>query len=429
MSYDAFWDSSKSNWYRCGYSLGDVIRVDMISSIKQKILSGEIGADENVESGMLLYPREGFFEGDYESGYGSIAKGTSSLVQDKGQFVCSLTPKKVNASVQEGGAWKNIVVANYSWLRCMNTVQDFQNISINTSFINPKTGLNEGRFINTYCCVTKKHPEVTHEYVCSIESQRADRYCCECFGYEWKMRNPNAKTEEEMNIGFCIGDGYCDTANGESIGESGDCCEGGSWLVDSKDPSYTKYLNPGTQGYPVNDNICHAACHNDVPFTESSPRCDGNVLIQCDSSRTQPFENQYVCSGMCEQQKLEIGCGPSTVGPGGELYSRKLAPESCGFHPCDYLEATGKCVMNKCSKFCGAECESDDDCPDSCGTNVLYVSRKCLINSGELEYDCKCVQDEAHSCTEDSHSEGSAQCGGNTYHCIDLGGNYLWVME
>lgn len=390
-SYDSFWDNSEQKWYRCGYSLGDVVRVDKEDDISQMISSGEIDAEEKIENDIKIYPTStALFEGSYETGSGSVVSGSSSFVSNMGQLICNIEGKTQATDSSVSGD---------SWLRCMDGVADFRKLSLYDGF---------GNFNDLYCCVQSVHPEQNNEYICSIDKQRADEYCCDCFGYRWN------------NQGYCVGDNYCDHTNGETSATSEDCCQKPSWYMSYP---YSRYMNPGTEAYPKNDNICHAACG----FVEgTSPQCDGDSLIQCDNSRFFCSQSQYRCSSdLCNQYLVERGCGDSTVGPGGECFINvnMNAQTSCGVRPCEYdSTGEGKCSTTKCSKNCGAMCDSDSDCSDICvsGSETLIIGRSCDLSG------CTCTAGTTYVCAA---GKGSNQCGGNNFLCLDMAGTFMWIQE
>lgn len=416
--YDSLWDASEQKWYRCGYSLGDVIRVDGMTDneLLQSQYSGEIAPDEIVENQIKPYPND-VFDGFYDSAATSLV--SSGGTEDRGSVICYIKDRTQATDTGFFFADEN------QWLRCFNDVQDFKKLSVYNEFTD--------QFDEKYCCMA---PDETSKYICSIDEQKDYEYCCECFGHEW--------AGSSSTNGYCIGDGLCERKDGETTANSWDCCQSSDPYVpvDPTNLNYYARLNPGTEADLRDDNVaitnnrCGPACPGYTGKIE--PTCSGNTLIKCDNSETNCGEPFSVCVG-CGYIPIDRGCGPSRMkmtpafgggtAPGYECYWETKPYASCGVHACVQDGNNAKCDPNSCSMACGANCQIEPDgkttgCDDVCGTvnpTILSVSRTCNTAT------CTCGSGTDYVCSSATPpTEKDKVCGGSLYKCLSTEGIYRW---
>lgn len=424
--FDSYWNSSEEQWYRCGYSLGDVIRVDGYIDTVAGREEGSLGDDEELgEFG--IYPLQGKFHGSFED---------SSTGIGQGKLICSLEGRTAlkNSKGEEGQDIGN------RWLRCFDSVQDFRILSVSSSI--EKVDSKEG-FEDKYCCINKVKAD-DEKYICSSEEQKNDSYCCECFGGTWKW-SPEASGR--YGQGYCIGDGWCEKRDGESADDSEDCCLKTPVYsyVDPSDFSYQARLNRWTEGdinskeYQTSDNECHSVCEE--YFTgegsvsdKTYPSCSGNSVKECDGSLTDCGESQKICSG-CSTIFIERGCGDTRIPgrTGSECFIKINDPVFCDKRSCDYNSNGEGFCSSSCSIACGAGCQVSGEmtigCEDRCKTespDVLVTGMEC--NQGN----CECSEGRRLVCGPgifDSKPGDYAECNGEKYYCMgqESIGIYVWM--
>jgi len=273
---------------------------------------------------------------------------------------------------------------NKNWLKCLKDKQDFR------------------IFRNAYCCIDSAYPSYDTGEICRWDEQKDDEYCCVCFGNRWvgsSRYDPN---------GYCIGDGVCEHDVGESVYDSPtDCCE-----MDCT---------------AVYDNKCYDECsvkcgHPEENIFEGATQIcsDGKHVLRCWNTSTQAERVSQYC-GDDFYQCCDSNCGKKLVTRGcsaGKCYvDYSGSCVDCGYYTC----SAGSCTAT-CSKACGAECETTDDCTnpphDSCDERSCNANCECVY---ELKCDgTTCGVGSGDYCQYCNHcGDGSCNCGETAESCSD----------